>query len=465
MGYSKRFKNWLSEPIDGHVLGLFRIIFGLFMAYEALVYYRMGLIDQGLLAPKMLFRFDGLEWLPAPSRPVLLAALSVMGISGLLIALGVWFRQACWAFAFSLSLFFFQEKSYYNNHIYLFILLGILLSFTRADHFLSLRSQSGRYAMVPRWQQFILQAQFMIVYFYGGLTKLKPDWLFLKEPIVSLVNTLPASHWLAPVLKNGFGINVLTYGGLLIDILAPFLLWYKPVRRWAIIPFAAFHLANSRIFNDIGIFPFVMLCALILFFETQELPWLRRLAGNGKSGAEQEPKKQDKKNRAAQPEPAATRTGAVSVASDRVKPVLLAYFAFQLLFPFRGFFLPNDMDWTGVAKNFSWRMKVDTRPVEEFAFTVEHPLTRQTMAVEVGTFANEMQIMHMANDARSVAAFARMLKKEAAAKGVPDAIVKARIRVRYNGRPAQFFVNPETDLSTVKYSPFEKMSWVTPLQE
>lgn len=464
MGYSKRFKNWLSEPIDGHVLGLFRIIFGLFMAFEALVYFRMGLIDQGLLAPKMLFRFDGLAWLPTPPRPVLIAALSVMGFSGLFIALGVWFRQACWAFVLSLSLIFFQEKSYYNNHIYLFILLGILLSFTRADHFLSLRSQSGRYSLVPRWQQFILQAQFMIVYFYGGLTKLKPDWLFLKEPVISLVNSLPGSHWLAPVLKNGFGINLLTYGGLLIDILAPLLLWYKPLRRWALIPFAAFHLANSRIFSDIGIFPFVMLCALILFFETQELPWLRRKAGVLKATDGAEQKKQDKRNRAAQPS-AEIRTDVVAGTPVWMKRVLIGYFIFQLLFPFRGFFLPNDMDWTGVAKNFSWRMKVDTRPIEEFAFTVEHPVTHQLMAVEVGTFANEMQIMNISNDARSVAAFARMLKKEAAAKGVPDAIVKARIRVRYNGRPAQFFVNPEMDLSAVKYNPFEKMSWVTPLQE
>lgn len=465
MGYSRKFKNWLSEPIDGQVLGLFRIIFGLFMAFEALVYFRMGLIDQGLLAPKMLFRFDGLEWLQTPPRPVLMAALSAMGISGLLIALGIWFRQACWVFVLSLSLIFFQEKSYYNNHIYLFILLGILLSFTRADHFLSLRSKKDRYVMVPRWQQFILQAQFMIVYFYGGLTKLKPDWLFLKEPVTSLVNTLPTAHWLAPVLKNGFGINLLTYGGLLIDILAPFLLWYKPVRRWALIPFALFHLANSRIFSDIGIFPFVMLCALVLFFETPELPWLRRRANVSGAGSGSEPKKPAKRGATAQPAVAETRTDAVAATPVWIKRLLIGYFVFQFLFPFRGFLLPNDMDWTGVAKNFSWRMKVDTRKIEEFAFTVEHPVTHQTMAVEVGTFANEMQILNMSNDARSVAAFARMLKKEAAGKGVPDAIVKARIRVRYNGRPAQFFVNPEMDLATVKYSPFEEMSWVTPQEE
>jgi len=87
------------------------------------------------------------------------------------------------------------------------------------------------------------------------------------------------------------------------------------------------------------------------------------------------------------------------------------------------------------------------------------------MNVEVGTFANEMQILNMTNDARSVAAFARMLKKEAAQKGLADGVVKARIRVRYNGRPAQFFVNPDVDLASVAYSPFKKLDWVVPLQD
>jgi hypothetical protein len=463
MAYLKEFKNWLSQPIDGRVLGVFRWIFGLFMVFEAWVYHRMGLIEKGLLAPKVLFKFDGLGWLHLLPQPAMTAILGLMGLSALLIAFGVLFRWACWVFVLSLSFIFFQEKSYYNNHIYLFILLGILLSFTHADHFLSLRGKAGRVTAVPRWQQFVLQAQFVIVYFYGGLTKLKPDWLFLKEPITSLVGFFPSGHWLAPVFKSDFMILLLTYGGLLLDILAPLLLWYKPFRRWAILPFALFHLANSRIFNDIGIFPYVMLFSLILFFEAQELPFWRKTPAPA-SGA---PKKQKRDVAASKAAPAVSAASAANISATPawISNTLLAYFVFQLLFPFRGFFLPNPMDWTGVAKNFSWRMKVDTRSVEEFKFTVEQPATGQVMAVEVGTFANEMQILNMSNDARSVPVFARMLREQAALKGMPDAVVKARIRVGYNGRPAQFFVDPNVDLASVEYSPFKKMSWVIPLQD
>ena len=465
MRYLRMFKNGLSEPIDGRVLGLFRLIFGLFMTYEAWVYYRMQLIEKGLLAPKVLFKFDGLGWLTVLPKPVMLAILALMGLSALFIAMGVLFRWACWIFVFSLSFIFFQEKSYYNNHIYLFILLGVLLSFTHADHFLSLRNKNNRYDSVPRWQQFVLQAQFIIVYFYGGLTKLKPDWLFLKEPVVSLVKSFPGNHWLAPLFKTDFTIYLLNYGGLLLDILAPLLLWYKPVRRWAIIPFAGFHLANSRIFNDIGIFPFVMLCALILFYEAHELPFLRRPAVPSSSSGKTVKQKPDLRNRKSEIAVGMPLSASMPATPVWVLNVLLVYFAFQLLFPFRGFFLPNPMDWTGVGKHFSWRMKVDTRPIEEFKFTVEQPATGQVMAVEVGTFANEMQILNMSNDARSVVVFARMLREQAAANGLKDGIVKARIRVRYNGRPAQFFVNPDVDLASVTYSPFKKMDWVVPLQE
>lgn len=465
MAYLRKFKIWLSEPVDGHVLGLFRIIFGLFMTYEAWVYYRMGLIEKGLLAPQILFKFDGLGWLPLLPKPAMLAILALMGLSAALIAMGVLFRWACWLFVLSLSFIFFQEKSYYNNHIYLFILLGVLLSCTNADRFLSLRSKNnahegGAWLKVPRWQQFILQAQFIIVYFYGGLTKLKADWLFLKEPVTTLVNTLPGG-W----LKTDFTIDLLTYGGLLIDILAPLLLWYKPVRRWAIIPFSAFHLANSQIFSDIGIFPFVMLCALILFFETQELPWLRKLALRAPGAA---PLPKSKHNIRAN-KTASSVVPPVSVNILRspvwIQNALVAYFVFQLLFPFRGFFLPNPMDWTGIGKNFSWRMKVDTRSIQEFQFTVYNPANGQAMPVNVGSFVNEMQILNMANDARSVAAFARKLRDHVAQQGIPGAVVRARILVRYNGRPAQLFVDPDVDLASATYDPFKKLGWVMPLQE
>ena len=42
------------------------------------------------------------------------------------------------------------------------------------------------FTFVPRWQQFILQSQIVIVYFFAGVVKVKWDWLVLREPMTSL---------------------------------------------------------------------------------------------------------------------------------------------------------------------------------------------------------------------------------------------------------------------------------------
>jgi hypothetical protein len=467
MAIIQKFKNWLSEPTDGHVLGLFRLVYGLFMIYNTYYYYEIKLIEKGLLAPKVLFKYDGLEWLHPLPAPMMYAILVTMGLAATLIAAGVLFRWACWIFAICLSFFFFQEKGYYNNHIYLFILLPPLLSATHADHFLSLRGKIDPLwrreggGKIPRWEQFIIQAQFVIVYFYGGIVKMKADWLVRKEPVTSLVGYLPDGHWLAPLLRTDFSISLLTYGGFLLDILAPLLLWQKGIRRWAIIPFVGFHLANSRIFTDIGIFPYVMLGALIIFYETNELPWLRRLAERRRPAADKSKKQKQK----SQPSESLKFSENLPPTPVWVKNTLIGYFIFQLLFPFRGFFLPNQLDYTTIGNRFSWRMKADTRLAEEVKFFIQDPVSKQEAQVDIRSFINDMQMNALIHDPRAVADFARMLKKEAARQGLPNAMVRASIRLRYNGRPAQYFVKPDVDLASVTYSPFRKLDWVVPVPE
>jgi hypothetical protein len=448
----KAFLSWLSQPIDPLVLGIFRIGFGLFMTYTMIHYFEIGLIRNMFVLPQTNFQYDFVRWIKPLPENYLNVLMGFLLSCALAISAGLWFKWACRLFAVGYAYIFLLDKSIYNNHIYLFILLAILLSFTDADRVLSLRKQSKEPFLAPRWQVFILQMQIVIVYFYGGIAKLTKDWLFNCQPVRVLVEKLPTDHILAHLFKNEAGIFLLNYGGLIIDLGAPLFLWHKPFRKWAIFLFVGFNLLNSRIFSDIGIFPYVMLFSLLLFYEPGDLPFIRSQ------------KVKNKDQQSGDQNLGEVRTAGIG-ATSRLSVFLYFYFVFQLVFPFRGHFLPNPLDWTTIGNRFSWRMKVDTRDIEEMNFFVHSAAYDQPVPVDIHTFINDMQIRNLSMDPRSVVDFAKYIKAEVIKHGAVDPEIKATIRLRYNGRLPQLFVDPETDLSSVDVSPFRKLDWVYPVQE
>jgi vitamin K-dependent gamma-carboxylase len=446
----RNIKHWLNETIDARVLGIYRIIFGLFMAYNMVRYIRIGLIENMFVLPRINFKYDGFYWLERLPPVYLNIILGVLLICALLIAIGVLFKWASRLFALGYLYIFLLDKSIYNNHIYLFILIAILLSFTNADKAFSLGGNRGEGYRVARWQQVILQIQIVIVYFYGGIAKLTHDWLFNAEPIRSLVSFLTHDPILFSIFNNEPGILFLNYGGLLLDLGAPLLLWYKPLRKWSVWVFIGFNFTNSRLFQDIGIFPFVMLANLILFYEAHELPGLNSANATGKK---------QRKHR-----PAETSSSEKPLRVEKwIKPVLISYFIFQFLFPFRGHFLPNALDWTTIGNRFSWRMKVDTRTVDEMKFFIDAPAFNVPVPVEIQTFINDMQIQNLSMDPRSVRDFAVFLKNEAILYDTKDPEIKASIKLKYNGRDAAYFVKPDVDLASMDYNPFQTADWVAPV--
>ena len=125
----------MSEPINGYVIGIFRAIFGLFMAYEIANYLFMGMVHSFFVSPKLNFPYEGFEWLRPLPAPLMNGVLYIMLACAFLMMFGVFMKWAARLFAVLYLYVFLLEKSLYNNHIYLFILLAILLSFTNADQF------------------------------------------------------------------------------------------------------------------------------------------------------------------------------------------------------------------------------------------------------------------------------------------------------------------------------------------
>ncbi len=93
-------------------------------------------------------------------------------------------------------------------------------------------------------------------------------------------------------------------------------------------------------------------------------------------------------------------------------------------------------------------------------FKMIDKVRNQSMPVDIHRLINDMQILNISMDPRSARDFALMLKEKAAEMNIKQMEVTAVIKVSYNGRQSQYFINPDRDLTSVSYSPFRKLDWV-----
>ncbi len=433
-----RIKNYLYKPIPSTQLGLFRILFGLCLVYELFYYFSIDLLDKGLRAPAMRFTYEGLEWVQLLPGKTMEVMLFVLLLSAVCITVGIFYRTATILFFTGFSYIFFIDKSLYNNHLYLFILLCFLLIVTKADAAVSLNKKSLS-TTLPQWHLLIFKIQIFIVYFYGGIAKLNTDWLLHHQPMHAMLQ------------MNGFNSslveNFLVYGGLIFDLSIGFLLWFKRTRIIGIIGVVFFNISNAIIFNDIGVFPFFMIMATILFFEPDVIHQL--------ISKKQATKKKDSKQKL---QPVAF------TPYNRVNIFLAVYLSFQLLFPFRYLLFPGNAEWYGVGQRFSWRMKIQHRDYTEMKFTVVDYTNKRLMDLDPAEYLTYAQMQTLILDPKMIYQMATFLGNDARKKGISGAGVRAAVKVKFNGRSEQYIVNPETDLMKIKYNPFDLRNWVLPLK-
>lgn len=446
---------FLFEPVDAINVAIFRISFGLLMLWEVIYLMRLDFVEYFLERPKILFPYEPFTWIVPLPGPLMQLLIGLLAVACVLIALGKWYRPAMAVFFVGFSYIFLLDKAYYNNHLYLICLIAGWMCWITADKVLSLKGSGDlgdKY--LPRWMLLILQLHIFIVYFYGGIAKLNPDWLFLFQPAEMLLQA-KADQTGITWLTSDLMLRLITYGGALFDLLVGFLLFSRRFRPYAIAAAVFFNLTNSWLFDDINIFPYFMLCSLLLFVEPT---WIRsaldRVWKPGPAGKKE-------KNAAASP--------AVFAWSSLTVWVLGGYLLLQALLPFRYTLIAGNVDWTGEAQRFSWRMKIQHRRMENLGFQIYDYDTRKMTPVDVKVMAayglNRDQMVQMIHDPKMARRFAAFLaedyRKRTRAKKVE---VKADIQVAYNGRPAQALIDPEVDLATAPLSLFRHNPWILPLK-
>lgn len=425
----------LSRPVKSDVLGLFRVFFGLCLLYELWYYVDIDLLNMGLRQPVMLFPYEGLEWIRMLPGKGMEMVLFLLMIAAVCITIGWMLRIASVVFFIGFAWIFLLDKGLYNNHLYLFILMGFLFSVTNADASWSVSKKKHRDAL-PAWQLMIFQFQIVLVFFYGGLAKLNYDWLVNFQPAIVLTEGKTSKLFL----------YILVYGGLVFDLLVGFLLLWKPTRIYAMITALIFNITNSVIFHDIGVFPFFMIGTLLLFTDPDFVAsWAKR-----KQNVEKKKNKQ---------------TGLVlqSATSTGLKALLISYVVFQLAFPFRHLLYHGNVDWYGEAQKFSWRMKIQQRDLKELKVTVLDYKTKQILDLDPAKYITSAQVLALTQDPQMLLAFVKYIEKDAKSKGIENPFIKASCIVTFNGRLPQPMVDPEKNLCTIS-NDAPVYSWVMPLK-
>lgn len=445
-GTSGRLPLWQRalRPVPIDSLVVFRIWFGAMMALDAVWHLHYGWVEKGYIQPRFLFKFHFFEWVqPWPGQGMYLhfAALAFFAAC---IALGFFYRVTTLLFAVGSTYVFLLDKALYLNHTYLICLLSWILVFVPCHRSFSLdilRRPERRSATVPAWCVWLVQFQIGIPYFFGGIAKLDIDWLTCDTVNCFFIRE-SRQQMFGPLLTSPFVIGLVTYGGLLFDLLVvPLLLW-KRTRIPTFVIAVLFHLTNLKLFN-IGIFPWLMIGATTVFFPRD---WPRRLLRLGTS----------EQDTTSLPDPLSRKKKITLV-------VAALYFLIQVVLPFQQFLYPGNPNWTDEGQSFSWRMML-RRKLAEAKFVAVDKRTGHRGFVPCEDYLTSRQIHTMSGSPDLLLQFSHFLESTLTReRGIEDIAIHAYVLCSLNGRQPQLLIDPEVDLTEKQWSVCHA-DWIRPLK-
>lgn len=429
----------LFKHIDNSALIVFRIIFGFLVFMESVGAIFTGWIRRTLIEPQQTFSFIGFEWLqPLPGNGMYIWYM-VMGLCGIFIMIGYKYRWSMLAFTMLWTGTYLMQKSSYNNHYYLLMLLSAIMVFQPAHKYLSVDAKlnpSIKMNSMPRWCALVFILQMLIVYTYGAVAKIYPDWLDATVPEV-LMKGKKDYFLVGDILQQKWTHYTIAYVGILFDaLIIPLLLW-KPTRKFAFAASIFFHLFNSFIFQ-IGIFPYLSLSFILFFFPTKTI---HRLFLKRKPFYEKEEVVVPKYHQA-------------------FVSVFIIYFVVQVGLPLRHWFYKDDVLWTEEGHRLSWRMMLRAKSGNT-TFKVIDAKTNEQIPIQIEDYLSSKQQRTVSSKPDVIWQFAQRLKKMFAAKG-RDVKVYANTSIRVNGGELHQLIDPDVDLGSVKWHPLKHSDWLRP---
>lgn len=426
--------------MDNSPLIIFRIFFGILIACESLGAIATGWVRVNLVAPRFTFPFIDFNWLqPLPAGGMYIY-FSVMGLLGICIAIGYRYRFSIILFTVLWTAVYLMQKTAYNNHYYLLVLLSLFMCFVPADKNYSLavkRHPEQKSDAMYSYIKWFIVFQLLIVYVYASIAKMYGDWLDF-----GMIRILmrPVAHYplIGELLQQGWAHKIIGTTGILFDLLIiPALLW-KPSRKAAFFLSIFFHLFNSIVFQ-IGIFPYLSLAFSVFFFEPETI---RNIFFKKKT-------------------PYTANKLQIPKYRNSILTVLAIYFVIQLLLPVRHHFINDDVLWTEEGHRLSWRMMLRSR-AGKGEFKVVNNDTGEKTIIKPQEYLNNKQQRKVFAYPDFAWQFAGYLQKEFSQNGEDISVYLEKSRLSINGRPYAPFIDPKTDLTNTPWLTFEHHDWIFP---
>lgn len=431
-------KKHLFKTSSNASLVVFRVLFGILVWAECWGAIATGWVKKTLIAPQFTFSFIDFTWLqPLPGNGMYIYFF-IMGICGIAIALGYRYRVAIITFSLLWTGVYFMQKSSYNNHYYLLVLISFMMCFFNANSRFSLDVKQQRVVfsnIMPNWIRFSFILQIALVYFFATKAKFYPDWLdgtFTKNTLLGApIHSIPFfKELLYPLFSQKWFYLFIAYAGILFDGLVIPLLCFKKTRTIALVASLFFHLFNAIVLQ-IGIFPFFALSFILFFYAPETI------------------EKKFFKNKI----PIKT---SIQKPSKLILTGLAIYFFIQIALPLRHHFIDGDVLWTEEGHRLSWRMMLRSKR-GYINIKIKNNSTGKTELYNINKNITNKQLGNLPTSPDFIWQLCQRIKEENKEQNI-SIFIDGKKAV--NGHAYKTFIDPKADMALAKWSYFKHNDWI-----
>lgn len=412
----------LFARVDLASLAVFRIAFGLLMACACVRFLAKGWVREFLVEPKFHFPYAGFEWVRPLPDFWMHAHFVALAVLALCVAAGFYYRVSSALFFLGFTYAELIDKTNYLNHYYLITLVAGLMVFMPLHREWSLdmwRNPALRAATAPAWTLNLLRFQVGIVWLFAGLAKLNADWLLHAQPLRIWLNARSDLPLVGPWLAEPWVAFAASWFGAAYDLGIVFLLLHRRTRAVGFVLVVVFHVLTAILFPTIGMFPWVMIVASLLFLEPE---WPRRWLPT-------------------RVEPELMPVAAPSAWPRSLLGALVGSYALvQVALPLRQHFTGGHSGWDYQGFNFAWNVML-VEKTGHAEFHLLNPATGGRRRLNPSEWITPRQATYMALDPEMTLDLARHMARESSPHACLPSIVQVEVVATLNGRPSLLMLN------------------------